>query len=75
MDFSFLFSFSASRYLLCTVGSVYMKSKEVPAKEVLKDLVEMCRGVQHPIRGLFLRNYLAQVSRDILLDISSECEG
>lgn len=62
-------------YLLCTVGSVYMKSKEVPAKEVLKDLVEMCRGVQHPIRGLFLRNYLAQVSRDILLDISSECEG
>ncbi|KGN60048.1 vacuolar protein sorting-associated protein 35B isoform X1 [Cucumis sativus] len=62
-------------YLLCTVGSVYMKSKEVPAKEVLKDLVEMCRGVQHPIRGLFLRHYLAQVSRDILLDINSEGEG
>ncbi|KAG6591260.1 Vacuolar protein sorting-associated protein 35B, partial [Cucurbita argyrosperma subsp. sororia] len=62
-------------YLLCTVGSVYMKSKEVLAKEILKDLVEMCRGVQHPLRGLFLRNYLAQVSRDILLDISSECEG
>ena len=74
VDFSF-FSFCTSRYLLCTVGSVYMKTKEVPAKEVLKDLVEMCRGVQHPIRGLFLRNYLAQVSRDILLDINSECEG
>lgn len=75
MDFSLLFFLSASRYLLCTVGSVYMKSKEVPAKEVLKDLVEMCRGVQHPIRGLFLRHYLAQVSRDILLDINSEGEG
>ncbi|GAY42879.1 hypothetical protein CUMW_070330 [Citrus unshiu] len=61
-------------YLLCTVGSVYIKSKEAPAKEVLKDLVEMCRGVQHPIRGLFLRSYLAQVSRDKLPDIGSEYE-
>ncbi|XP_076894389.1 vacuolar protein sorting-associated protein 35B-like isoform X2 [Bidens hawaiensis] len=62
-------------YLLCTVGSVYIKSKEAPAKDVLKDLVEMCRGVQHPIRGLFLRSYLAQISRDKLPDIGSEYEG
>ncbi|KAL5778237.1 hypothetical protein ACOSP7_011163 [Xanthoceras sorbifolium] len=62
-------------YLLCTVGSVYIKSKEAPAKDVLKDLVEMCRAVQHPIRGLFLRSYLAQVSRDKLPDIGSEYEG
>ncbi|XP_024020804.1 vacuolar protein sorting-associated protein 35B isoform X1 [Morus notabilis] len=62
-------------YLLCTVGSVYIKSKEAPAKDVLKDLVEMCRGVQHPIRGLFLRSYLCQVSRDKLPDIGSEYEG
>ncbi|KAM0967629.1 hypothetical protein FF1_016139 [Malus domestica] len=62
-------------YLLCTVGSVYIKSKEAPAKDVLKDLVEMCRGVQHPIRGLFLRSYLSQVSRDKLPDIGSEYEG
>ncbi len=32
------------------------------AKDILTDLVEMCRGVQHPMRGLFLRNYLAQES-------------
>ncbi|KAD1306633.1 hypothetical protein R6Q59_019617 [Mikania micrantha] len=62
-------------YLLCTVGSVYIKSKEAPAKDVLKDLVEMCRGVQHPIRGLFLRSYLSQISRDKLPDIGSEYEG
>ncbi|KAI3762119.1 hypothetical protein L1987_52542 [Smallanthus sonchifolius] len=62
-------------YLLCTVGSVYIKSKEAPTKDVLKDLVEMCRGVQHPIRGLFLRSYLAQISRDKLPDIGSEYEG
>ncbi|KAF5753058.1 hypothetical protein HS088_TW01G00976 [Tripterygium wilfordii] len=62
-------------YLLCTVGSVYIKSEEAPAKDVLKDLVEMCRGIQHPLRGLFLRSYLSQVSRDKLPDIGSEYEG
>lgn len=62
-------------YLLCTVGSVYIKSKEAPTKDVLKDLVEMCRGIQHPVRGLFLRSYLSQVSRDKLPDIGSEYEG
>uniref|UniRef100_A0A7N0UV23 Vacuolar protein sorting-associated protein 35 n=1 Tax=Kalanchoe fedtschenkoi TaxID=63787 RepID=A0A7N0UV23_KALFE len=62
-------------YLLCTIGSVYIKSKEAPAKDVLKDLVEMCRGVQHPLRGLFLRSYLSQVSRDKLPDIGSDYEG
>ncbi|CAM6128426.1 unnamed protein product [Calypogeia fissa] len=62
-------------YLLCTVGSVYIKSREAPAKEVLKDLVEMSRGVQHPIRGLFLRSYLSQISRDKLPDTGSEYEG
>ncbi|CAL9756467.1 unnamed protein product [Musa acuminata subsp. burmannicoides] len=62
-------------YLLCTVGSVYIKSKEAPTKDVLKDLVEMCRGIQHPVRGLFLRSYLSQISRDKLPDIGSEFEG
>ncbi|KAK9713213.1 hypothetical protein RND81_06G012200 [Saponaria officinalis] len=62
-------------YLLCTVGCVYIKSKEAPAKDILKDLVEMCRGIQHPLRGLFLRSYLSQVSRDKLPDIGSEYEG
>ncbi|GAB4847560.1 Vacuolar protein sorting-associated protein 35A [Ancistrocladus abbreviatus] len=62
-------------YLLCTVGSVYIKSKEAPAKDILRDLVEMCRGIQHPLRGLFLRSYLSQVSRDKLPDIGSEYEG
>ncbi|KAL9273828.1 Vacuolar protein sorting-associated protein 35B-like protein [Drosera capensis] len=62
-------------YLLCTVGSVYIRTKEAPAKDILKDLVEMSRGVQHPIRGLFLRSYLCQVTRDKLPDLGSEYEG
>lgn len=63
------------RYLLCTIGSVYIKSKDVTATDILKDLVEMCRAVQHPLRGLFLRSYLAQVTRDKLPSIGSGLEG
>lgn len=48
-------------YLLVTVAGVYIKSLEAPARDILKDLVEMAKGVQHPMRGLFLRNYLSQV--------------
>lgn len=38
----------------------------------------MCRGVQHPLRGLFLRNYLLQCTRNVLPDVPSaenEAEG
>ncbi|KAJ1479796.1 putative vacuolar sorting protein [Baffinella frigidus] len=59
-------------FLLITVGSVYVRSKEAPARDILKDLVEMCRGVQHPMRGLFLRNYLLQCTRDKLPDVGGE---
>lgn len=53
-------------YLLITVGHVYMKTSPTCRKEILKDLVEMCGGVQHPLRGLFLRNYLLQMCKDVL---------
>ncbi|XP_071496799.1 vacuolar protein sorting-associated protein 35-like [Diadema antillarum] len=55
-------------YLLITVGIVYIKSQQSSRKDIMKDLVEMCRGVQHPLRGLFLRNYLLQCTRNILPD-------
>ena len=60
---------------MITVGSIYIKTKEAPAKDVLRDLVEMCRGVQHPTRGLFLRNYLSEMTKDKLPDVGSEFEG
>lgn len=62
-------------YLLTTVAAVYIRSKKAPAKDILFDLVELCRGVQHPMRGLFLRNYLSQISKDKLPDSGSEYEG
>ena len=55
-------------YLLITVGLVYIKTHEYSRRDILRDLVEMCRGVQHPLRGLFLRNYLLQCTRNVLPD-------
>lgn len=54
-------------YLLITVGLVYIKTNPATKKSIMKDLVEMCRGVQNPLRGLFLRNYLLTL-RNILPD-------
>ena len=62
-------------YLMATIGSIYIKSKQAPAKLILKDLVEMCKGVQHPTRGLFLRNYLSQITKDKLPDTGGDYEG
>ncbi|XP_022818272.1 vacuolar protein sorting-associated protein 35 isoform X2 [Spodoptera litura] len=65
-------------YLLITVGLVYIKTNSNLRRDLLKDLVEMCRGVQHPLRGLFLRNYLLQCTRNVLPDTAeaqNENEG
>ncbi|KAL3469840.1 vacuolar protein sorting-associated protein 35 [Aspergillus californicus] len=53
-------------YLMITVGTVYMSVEDAPVKEIMKDMMEMTRGVQHPIRGLFLRYYLSGQARDYL---------
>src|ERR1700733_2005928 len=61
-------------YLMITVGSVYMSIPEAPVKEIMKDMMEMSRGVLHPIRGLFLRHYLSGQTRDHLpIGIDAGC--
>jgi vacuolar protein sorting-associated protein 35 len=57
---------SLQLYLMITVGSVYMSIPDAPIKEIMKDVMEMSRGVQHPTRGLFLRHYLSGATRDYL---------
>lgn len=54
---------SVCSYLMVAVGCLYIKSGNAKSSEILKDLVEMTKGVQHPTRGLFLRSYLCQRSR------------
>lgn len=62
-------------YLLVTVGATYVELGEGNARDVLMDLVEMTRGVQQPIHGLFLRAYLGQMSKALLPDKGSRYEG
>lgn len=54
---------------------MYIQSREESASSILRDLVEMVKGVQNPIRGLFLRNYLSHMTRDKLPDLGSDYEG
>lgn len=61
-------------YLMITVGSAYIKTKEAKASYILKDLLDMVKGVQQPIRGLFLRFYLLKTMKDLLPDQGSEYE-
>ncbi|KAK6198178.1 vacuolar protein sorting-associated protein 35 [Scheffersomyces amazonensis] len=53
-------------YMMIVIGTTYMATNEAPTKEIMKDMIEMCRGVQHPIRGLFLRYYLSQRTKHLL---------
>jgi hypothetical protein len=62
-------------YLCVTAGSVYIKSMQGRAADVLADLLEMVKGVQQPQRGLFLRHYLAQKCKDKLPDAGSPYDG
>jgi vacuolar protein sorting-associated protein 35 len=43
-----------------------------PIKEIMRDMLEMVRGVQHATRGLFLRYYLSAMTRDYLPDGKTE---
>lgn len=61
--------------LLITIGSVFIKTKQAPAKDILQDLIEMSKGVQHPTRGLFVRHYLNTLMKNKLPDVDNEYEG
>ncbi|OBA22673.1 hypothetical protein METBIDRAFT_34528 [Metschnikowia bicuspidata var. bicuspidata NRRL YB-4993] len=52
-------------YLMIAIGTTCMAVENAATKDIMKDMIEMCRGVQHPIRGLFLRHYLCQRTKDL----------
>ena len=61
--------------LMTTVGVVYIKSKKAPALDILTDLMEMAKGVQNPVRGLFLRHYMSTMLKKLLPDEGNDYEG
>lgn len=62
-------------YLMVTVGSVYIESHEAKSKEILSDLLECIKGVQNPLKGLFLRYYFLMLCKDKLPDVGNQYEG
>jgi len=62
-------------YLLITAGSIYIESMEVAAKDILLDLLQMIKGVQNPLRGLFIRYYLLKMVKDKLPDKDTPYDG
>jgi vacuolar protein sorting-associated protein 35 len=55
-------------YLLVAAGAAGARAGGAPAAPLLADAAAMCKGVQHPTRGLFLRAYLVQEWRPLLPD-------
>ena len=51
---------------MIVIGTTYMSIEGAPTKDLMKDMIEMCHGVQHPIRGLFLRYYLSQRTKEFV---------
>ena len=51
-------------YLMVTVGTCYLEFADISTKqEILKDFIEMAKGLQNPIRGLFLRYFISQETK------------
>ena len=67
-------SLIARLYLLITVGAVYIETHEISSKEILRDLLEMVKAVQHPMRGLFIRYFLLKMMKDKLPDRGNDYE-
>jgi len=62
-------------YLMVTAGTLLVKIGEVSAKQILKDLIEMARTIQNPIRGLFIRYYMLKKLKEIFPDKGTEHRG
>ena len=49
-------------FLMISVGSVYIEAGQTTATEVIFDLLNIIKGVQNPLRGLFCRYFLLKIS-------------
>ena len=56
-------------YLQIIVGSIILENNSLDKKEILKDLLEACNNIKHPIKGLFLRYFLIKILNNYFTDI------
>lgn len=59
---------------MVTAGSCYIGTSEVRASDILGDLIQMAKAIQHPLRGLFLRYYLLKICKDKFPDRDNKYE-
>ena len=55
-------------YLMITAGALVMENEPSSTREIIFDLLGMVKGIQNPIRGLFVRYYLLKMIKDKLPD-------
>ena len=55
-------------YLMIAAGSLVMENEPKSSGEIIFDLLGMVKGVQNPIRGLFVRYFLLKIIKDKLPD-------
>ena len=55
-------------YLMITAGSLVIVNEPKSSEEIIFDLLGMIKGVQNPIRGLFVRYYLLKRIKDKVPD-------
>ena len=55
-------------YLMITAGALVMENEPCSTREIIFDLLGMVKGIQNPIRGLFVRYYLLKMIKDKLPD-------
>ena len=62
-------------YLLVVAGIALVKAGEADGPEIVRDVMELCRGVQDPVRGVFLRHFVAGGLKDWLTVINAGHSG
>ena len=55
-------------YLMTIVGALCIDGKQTMAKDIMVDLGEIFKAVQHPVRGLFARAFLLRKLKTRLPD-------
>jgi vacuolar protein sorting-associated protein 35 len=62
-------------YLMVTTACCAIRADPKQVSYYLNDLLEVCKGIQNPMRGLFLRSFLSSSVRALLPDTSSTIQN
>ena len=58
-------------YLMILVGNIYIENCPNEKNEILSEIMKMANGVQHPLRGFYLRYFIIKILKKNFDDIES----